>query len=134
MAVSANSKIVYISKIHVGGISDKAITKLIAYLDLVPSHSKLMADKGFNIADECATNQIDLVIPPGKRGQSQMLSNSVQKTSSIAKMRIIVEQVIREIKTFRILGREIPISLIPQVNDILIICSALTNMKPPIYN
>lgn len=92
-----------------------------------------MADKGFNIADECAENFIDLVIPPGKRGQSQMLTKSVQKASSIAKMRILVEQVIREIKTFRILAQEVPISLIPQINDILIVCSALTNFKKPIY-
>ena len=43
-----------------------------------------MADKGFDIADDCASRCIELIIPPGKRGQSQMLLKRVKKTKSIA--------------------------------------------------
>ena len=67
---------------------------------MVTEHSKIMPDKGYNLANECPERQVELVIPPGRRGQSQMSSKSVQKTSSIAKMRIRSEQVINEINTF----------------------------------
>ena len=133
VAVTSNSTIAFVSEAYVGGISDKALTNHCGFLDMVTPYSKLMADKGFNIANECAERHVELVIPPGRRGQSQMLSKAVQKTSSIAKMRILVEQVIREMKTFRVLSQELTISVILQINDIIIVCSALTNLKKPIY-
>ena len=49
-------------------------------------------------------------------------------------MRILVEQVIRRLKTFQIVSNEIPLSLLSHVNDILIVCSALCNFKEPLYN
>ena len=65
-------------------------------------------------------------IPPGKRGMSQMGSVEVAKTNKIAKMRILFEQVIRRMKIFKILSTELPISLIPQIDDILTVCAAIT--------
>ena len=64
--------------------------------------------------------QITHYIPPGKRGMSKMGNVEVAKTSRIAKLRILVEQVIRKVKGFRILSTEIPITLIPQIDDILL--------------
>ena len=92
-----------------------------------------MADKGFNIADGCASRCIELIIPPRKLGQNQMLPEAVKKTNSKAKMRILVEQVIRQLKIFKILANKVPISVILQLNDIVIVCSALTNLRKPIY-
>ena len=50
-----------------------------------------MADKDFNINEECLARHIRLVVPPGKQGQSQMIVNALKTTGYIAKMRIIVE-------------------------------------------
>lgn len=92
-----------------------------------------MADKGFNLFDECAARCLYFLVPPGRRGASQMTPAEVSKTSSIAKVRILVDQVIRRLKTFRILATELPISMLGHVDDILIVCSALCNFKDPIY-
>ena len=73
------------------------------------------------------------MIPPGKRGQSQMLSKDVKKNSEIAKMWILVEQVIRQLKIFRILSHELPRTLIPLMDDIVSVCVGLTNILEPIY-
>ena len=89
-----------------------------------------MVDKGFNIEDHWASRCIELIIPLGKRGQSQMLPKTVKKTNSIAKMRILVEQVMRQLK---ILANEVPISVIPQLDDITVVCCALTNLRRKIY-
>ena len=93
-----------------------------------------MADKGFNIVDECAACCIHFIVPPGKRGATQMTPSGFNKTLSIATVRILVEQVLRCLKTFRILATEMPISIIGQVDDMLTICGTLHNFKEPIYN
>ena len=53
---------------------------------------ELFRGKHVNIADDCAYRCIELFIPPGKCGQSQMLPKAFKKTNSIAKMIILVDQ------------------------------------------
>lgn len=48
-------------------------------------------------------------------------------------MRILVEQVIRQIKTFIILLQEFSIPLLSSVDGTVIICCALCNLLPPIF-
>ena len=88
-----------------------------------------MADKGFNLPSECASRSIYFTVPPGRRGTAQMTPAEVKTTSNIAKLRILVEQVIRRMKTFRILANEIPISLLEHLNDIILVCAAISNMN-----
>ena len=94
-------------------------------------YCSVMADKGFKIDQECTARRINLIVPPDHRGQSQMLSGQVLKIKQIAQLRILVEQVIRRLKCYRILSQEL--DLVSHVDDALVICSAIVNnMKPPI--
>ena len=93
-----------------------------------------MADKEFNLFDECAGRCLHFTVPPGRRGASQMKPPEINKTSAIAKVIILVEQVIRRLKTFQIIANEMSISPLSHVNDILIVYSALSNFKEPFYN
>ena len=131
--VASNSMIIFVSKSYGGSISDKALT-MSNYLDEIDPYCTLMVDKGFNIEEECTARHIKLLIPPGKRGQSQMLPIAAKKTNEVAKMRISVEQIIRRLKCFRILPNEFPISSFSQLDDMVIICAALTNLLDPIYS
>ena len=88
-------------------------------------YSTIMADKGFNIEDECLSYDLSLYVPPGKRGTYQMVPSELIKTKKIANTRILVEQVIRQVKTFKMLVNELPISLIWHIDDMLVICCAL---------
>ena len=133
VAVAPNSTIIFLSKFYTGRISDKKLTLDSKFLDLVPRYSTVMADKGFNLMDECTARHIYFNVPPGRRGTSQMTPADVIKTSSIAKVRILVEQVIRRIKTFRILGGELSINMLSHADDILVVCCALCNFMEPIY-
>ena len=54
-----------------------------------------MADRGCTIAEDLLLHRADLFIPPGKRGQEQFMKADVQKTKTIANLRIFVEQGIR---------------------------------------
>ena len=96
-------------------------------------YSTIMADKGFNIEDECLSYDLSLYVPPGKRGTYQMVPSELIKTKKIANTRILVEQVIRQVKTFKMLVNELPISLIRHIDDMLVICCALVNLKPSIF-
>ena len=82
---------------------------------MLPRYSNIMADKGFNLFDECAAQCLHFTVPPGMRGASQMTPAEINKTSAIAKVRILVEQVIKRLKTFQIIANEMS-----HANDILI--------------
>lgn len=133
IACAPNSMITFISDIYGGRASDKAITNDSEFLDLCEWCDVIMADKGFNIRDECAARNIELYLPPGKKGQAQMTSADVAKTKKIANLRIIIEQVIQRLKTFRILKNVVPISLLPNLPKMVRVCGALCNLKEPIY-
>ncbi|XP_057310232.1 uncharacterized protein LOC130648212 [Hydractinia symbiolongicarpus] len=133
VVVLPNSHIEFISKAYSGCISDKELTMQSGYLDFVEPYTDVMVDKGFNIADECAARCINIIVPPGKRGQSQMTQADVRKTTKIAKLRILVEQVISRLKKFHLIAKEVPITLLCHLDDIIIICAALCNLKKPIY-
>lgn len=133
VSCAPNSSIIFVSSAYLGRVSDKALTLDCGYLDLVPPNYMIMADKGFNIGDDCAERSITLYVPPGRRGHSQMTSEQVSSTKTIANHRILIEQVIRRLKTFRILANEIPITIISHIDDIVTVCAAVCNIKKPIY-
>ena len=93
-----------------------------------------MADKGFLIEEELILHGARLAIPPGKRGQSQMTRKDVLATKRIANLRIHVERAIKQIKEFNILQNAQGVSLLlaPLLDDIMIFCSALCNLQPPL--
>ena len=134
VCVSPNSSIICISPSYGGSISDKEITNRCGYLDQVPSYSQIMHDRGFNLSEECASRFITVSVPPGRRGSAQMTPAEIVKTKKIANMRILVEQVIRRLKLFRILASELPLTLMKCFDDIVVVCAALTNMRKPIFS
>ena len=113
----------FISLAYPGLISDKEITKQSGYLDMMEPY----------ISNECVAKRIYVVVPPGKRGSSQMLPSEVTKTNKIAKTRTLVEQVIRRLKVFRFIANEVPINMLSYIDDILQICAAISNMQSSIY-
>ena len=93
-----------------------------------------MVDEGVNIIDDCAACCIHFIVPPGRRGATQMIPANVNKISFRLKVCILAEQDIRCLKTFRILATKMPISTIEQFVDMLTICDVLCNFKEPIYS
>ena len=62
-----------------------------------------------------------------------MTPPQLSKTSSIAKVCLLVEQVIWRLKIFIILFNEIPASLLEHINGMLLVCAAICNFKEPLY-
>ena len=62
-----------------------------------------------------------------------MIPSENQKTKHIANLRILVDQVIRRLKTFRMLAMEYPINMLKLFGDVVCICGALSNLRKLIY-
>ena len=69
----------------------------------------------------------------GHQGNVEICRCQHQKeTSLIANVRIYVEQAIKRVIDFDILKKELPISLLPLLDDIVVVCCALCNVKKPL--
>lgn len=132
ISVTPTGMISFVSNLFCGRASDKAVTRLSGFLDTLEPYDQVMADKGFLIYDELATRLCSLAIPPGKRGNAQMTPAQVAKNKKIANARIIVEQVIRKLKCFKMLKYIMPITLVPHADNILTVCAGLCNLQTPI--
>ena len=133
ITISPNGLMVFASVAYGDSILDKQLTVDSGYLDLVEPYTVIMVDKGFNIKEECTARFIDVHVPPGNRGHSQMLAKDIKKTNDIGKFRVSVEQVMRRFKTFNLIAKELLISLVNDLHDIIVICAALNNLQSPIY-
>ena len=92
----------------------------------------LIADKGFNINDLLISKCSKLVIPPFLKDIGKFSTHIAIKTSKITKACIHVERAIFRINDLKILQSTIPLSGKDKLDDILIICAALTNLAPPL--
>ena len=73
-----------------------------------------------------------LDIPPPSSGLEQMTKDNVKRTKKIANARIHVERAIGCMKWFTIIQHTLPITLIPLIDDILVVCAALCNLDKPL--
>ena len=102
----------------------------------------MLADRGFDIADDNGVNGGQLAIPSFTRGKSQLTQKEVEFSQRLAKVRIHVERVIGLMKNkYTLLQGTLPVSLmkhnendpeLANVDKILITCAALTNLCPSV--
>ncbi|KAF2881437.1 hypothetical protein ILUMI_24723, partial [Ignelater luminosus] len=133
--VSPSGMITYLSKAYGGRASDKAIFNKEKIIELlIPGHNAIMVDKGFLIDDECKRNYIKLYRPPFLgRGKSQFSKEEAEETAEIARARVHVER-IQRLKNFTLLKNRYSWTLLPLIDDILVIVSALVNLSEPILS
>ena len=79
----------------------------------------------------CANPPFTLFPFPTERKDPEAPDN-VAKTKKIANARIHVECAIGRIKWFAILKETLPITLVPLIDDIFIVCAALVNLRQPL--
>lgn len=132
IGITPNGAISFASPVYGGRASDAFIVKDCRFLNSLQPYDEVMADRGFKIHDLLSFHQCFLTIPPSKHTNLQMSPKEVKTTSRIANVRIYVEQAIKRIKHFLILKRELPISLLPLIDDIVIVCSSLSNLNEPL--
>ena len=115
-----------------GRATNVHITRESGFSNLIDPGDVILADKGFIIKEDLLVRGAKLEIPPPSKGIEQ--TPDVAKTKQIANARIHVERAIDRLKLFSILQQTLPISLVPLVDDIVIVCDALVNLQKPLVN
>lgn len=138
IAVDPLGNLMYVSPLFTGSISDNEICEagfFYRYLEklrkenIIHSGDAIMADKGFRNENELAKLDIRINMPPFASSEVQMAAEDVALTNLIAAHRIHVERRINRIKNYQLVGRQIPTSLFPVINDIWYVCCYLTNFQ-----
>ena len=132
IGITPTGYISFVSSLYCGNISDKRLTIESGVLDTLQPGDGLMADRGFDIGDDCASRNIHLNIPPFRYGRGQLSASEVIQTRRIASLRIHVERAIGQIKRYRILDSCIPISMCVTLNQVFYVCCMLTKFQPPL--
>lgn len=132
IAITPNGAISWVSPCYGGRTSDVFIVRDSGFLELLEPYDTIMADRGFKIKSDLTMKRCYLAIPPSAAKGNQMISDEVAVTSKVANVRIFVEKAIARVKWFRILSTELTLLELPLVDDILITCSALVNLFPPL--
>lgn len=132
VGITPNGAFSYVSDAYGGRAGDKHIVEKSGFLNFLQPGDVVMADRGFKIEDTLAFYQCTLARPPSAHSNLQLNEKDAAKTSKIANARIYVEQAIRKLKEFQVLKNELPISLLPVVDDIVKICASLVNFQRPL--
>ncbi|CAC5409076.1 unnamed protein product [Mytilus coruscus] len=90
---------------------------------------EVMADRGFTIVDFLFPRRVKLNIPAYTKCKPQLSNEDVTTTRRIAHVRIHVERAIRKLKVFKVLSGTVTVSSLKNFDDILIVCSALVNLR-----
>ena len=130
VGITLTGFISFLSSCYGSRASDKFITRDSGFYDLLEKDDEVMADRGFQIQEDLFLHFCRLVVPPGAGVKSQMTKSEVKKTKEVANLRIHVERAINRIKFFRILKGTIPVTMIQHVDDIILTCAVLCNLKP----
>ena len=120
IGISPQGTVTFISDGWGGRTSDKHIVEKSGLLNHLAPGDIIMADCGFNIADDVAFYHAKLVIPDFTKGKKQLHPLEVENTRKIASVRIHVERVIGlVVRKFRIFDGEIPLEFLKlkQVDD-----------------
>jgi hypothetical protein len=132
MGITPSGVLAFVSNFFPGSSSDKEITAMSGFIDILQSGDEVMADKGFNVQDELAAAGVSLVMPAFLKGKTQFSVEESNKNKAIASLRIHVERLMERLKNWHILDRKIPISMAPFASDIMIVIGALSNFLPPL--
>ena len=132
IGISPSGAVTFVSDLYPGSISDKELTRKSGLLQLLESNDSIMADRGFDIAEDLALIGVKLNIPPFMKGKEQLSNSELVETRRIASLRIHVEWAMEQLKNFHIFDRALPTSFRDTANQVFFVCAVLTNFNPPL--
>ncbi|XP_055527255.1 uncharacterized protein LOC129719864 [Wyeomyia smithii] len=104
IGIASNGAIIFISNAYGGRASDKFITMNCGILEKIQKGDYILADRGFLIKDAVNSVGAELLMPAFTVGQYQLHPLDVEKTRTLANVRIHVERVIGQLrKKYKIL-------------------------------
>ncbi|CAN7948115.1 unnamed protein product [Ixodes hexagonus] len=124
IGITPNGFISLVSDLSPGRVSDNKLTRQSGLYDLLEPHDSM---RSFLIREDLDQKGVTLNVPPFLKGRSQLSAADEVETRRIANLRVHVERVIGNAKTFRILSGIFPNSMADKLSKILKICCYLNN-------
>ncbi|XP_042148424.1 uncharacterized protein LOC121837071 [Ixodes scapularis] len=118
LGITPNVFVSFVSDLAPGRVSDKTMIANSGLCALLKPGDSVMADKGFVISEEVEAVGAILNIPPFLGGKPQLSLEDEARMGAIAKVRIPVEWVIGQMKSFRILRGTFPNSMSRSLEDL----------------
>jgi hypothetical protein len=124
----------FISKGYGGRTSDKEITRISGYLDVLPENSRVMADRGFkHITNMLLEKKCELVRPPSVEAKKKPTKREAKLGKQIASLRTNVERVIGRLRDFGIIsGLSLDHHYVEFLDAILVIICGISNWQDTI--
>lgn len=119
----------YYSELYGGSASDRQLVKRSALKKKCEPGDVIMANRGFNVQDFFAPQDVTLAIPHFTKGKGYLLPKELSKDKKLAKFRVHVERIIGLLKTFKILSTTLKYNLVPLASEITGVCAMLCNFK-----
>ncbi|VDH91083.1 Hypothetical predicted protein [Mytilus galloprovincialis] len=129
VGIAPHGHIMFISRAFGGRASDKFIVEKSGFCQYLLPGDEVMADRGFTIDALLFPLRVKLNIPAFTKCKPQLSNEDLTTTRRIARVRIHVERAIRRLKVFKILSSTVPVSSLKNFDDILLVCSALVNLR-----
>ena len=128
-----NGLIMFVSRLWGGRASDRHIVEHDgdSFIPLLEEDDIVLADKGFVIRDLLPPS-VGLNYPPFIGKHRQMTEKEFFQTRDIAGPRIVIEMANERLKNFRILQGVFPMAQVHLLEQISVICCAITNLYEPI--
>ena len=140
ISATPQESISFISVGYVGRTTDKHIVQDSGFVRKLIPGDQVLADKGFQIAEDVALAGATLSTPAYVRNQSQMTLRDTEYSRQVSNVRIHIERIIGCLRMrFRILVGPVNISFLrchqPNVSfydQIVRVCCILSNMNPSV--
>ncbi|XP_051795083.1 uncharacterized protein LOC127531031 isoform X2 [Acanthochromis polyacanthus] len=132
VAVAPCGSISFVSKCFGGRVSDKVITQRSGFLQLLEHGDLVLANHSFLIADDLAARGAQLAIPAFTRGKAQLSPKEIEIGRRLSPVRVHVQRAIERVKNFRVLSTTMRMNLVPQFDNIMTICSGISNLHKPL--
>lgn len=115
-----------------GSMSDKEVVIESGFLDYLAPGDVVMCDRGFDIEAELNELGVDIVIPAFLGTRDALTAGETSKSAEVSSARIFVEILIKSVKDFRIFRGKIPNKLVPVMDDMVNICTVLSQFDKPV--
>ena len=119
----------YVSPAYGGSTSDRQIVERSSLVEMCDPKDSVMADKGFNVQDLFAPQDVTVNIPSFFRKKNRMHGETVIQDRTIAQERVHIERIIGLGKTYKILKEPMNGTETKLASEITFICYMLCNFR-----
>ena len=111
ISITPNGGACFVSDLFEGEITDIQIFEESGILKHINPYDIIRADRGFTVQDLLNPLQAKLMIPAFLKGRKNLSAAEELSTRKITKARIHIERFNQRLKSFRLLGKTIPLTL-----------------------